>query len=184
MDRETNDLIARQYLSEKNLDRVEPHELATWASLELEKGHDTPALHKLAAGSETETPFNAESLFRESISELGWEIPGKKHALKKHAESTLQSIVDGAIEPYDGCSHLYIISIFLKHPDYLYNWNGLFWAREDLDVESLNELILEEARTELGCESAPHREDDHRVEDDEERSPGFWERLRELVKWR
>jgi hypothetical protein len=182
MDRETNDLIARQYLSEKNLDEVEPREFVAWAALELERGHDTPALRKLAAES-GENLAAAESLFRNCISELGWEIPTKKHSLKEHSRSTLQSIVDESIEPYDGCSHLYIISIFLKHPDYLYNWNGLFWAREDLEVEELNELILEEARIELGCETAPNREA-RRVEEDEEQLPGFWDRFRALIKWR
>ena len=184
MDRETNDLVARQYLSEKNLDLVEPREYAAWAALEVERGHDTPTLRKLAAVSTTEVFPEADALFRESITELGWEIPGKKAALKRHAQSTLQSVVDGDIAPYDGCAHLYIISIFLKHPDYLYEWNGLFWAREDLDEETLNELILEEARVELGAEPTRKKELLRRIEEEEEHVPGFWERLRELVRRR
>lgn len=184
MDRETNDLIARQYLSEKNLSQVEPRELVAWAALELGRGNDTPTIRKLAEESGVENVAGVESRFRKAISELGWEIPGKKASLKQHSESILQSIVDGDIEPYDGCSHLYIISIFLKHPDYLYNWNGLFWAREDLEVENLNELILEEARMELGHEEPPKKEVLRRVEEEEERSPGFWDRVRELVRGR
>ena len=184
MDRETNDLIARQYLSEKNLSQVEPREFVTWAALELERGHDNPTLRKLSAKLGTENFAEAESLFRECLAELGWEIPTKKASLKRHSQSILQSIVDGDIEPYDGCSHLYIISIFLKHPDYLYDWNGLFWAREDLDVEAVNELILEEARIELGGEATRNKELRRRVEEEEEQLPGFWDRIRELVKWR
>jgi len=183
MDRETNDLIARQYLREKNLNQVEPREYVTWAALERERGHDTPTLRKLAAESGAENFPEAESCFRECISELGWEIPGKKSSLKRHSQSILQSIVDGDIAPYDGCSHLYIISIFLGHPDYLYNWNGLFWAREDLDVEPLNELILEEASLALGGEVTLHKDLRRRTEE-EEKSPGFWDRLRELVRRR
>ena len=79
MDRETNDLVARQYLSEKNLDRVEPGEYVSWAALERERGHDTASLRKLAAAGSAEGTFpEAESLFRESISELGWETPSRK----------------------------------------------------------------------------------------------------------
>ena len=184
MDRETNDLVARQHLSEKNLDRVEPGEYVTWAVLEVERGHDSPVLRKLAAGLGADNLPEANSLFRESISELGWEIPGKKASLKQHSRSTLQSIVDGDIAPYDGCAHLYIISIFLKHPDYLFEWNGLFWAREDLDEETLNELILEEARVELGGEPTRKKELLRRIEEEEEHVPGFWERLRELIRRR
>jgi len=184
MDRETNDLIARQYLSEKNLSQVEPREYVTWAALELERGHNTPKLRKLAEQSTAENFPDAESLFRGCISELGWEIPTKKSSLKQHSKSILQSIVDGDIEPYDGCAHLYVISIFLKHPDYLYEWNGLFWAREDLDEETLNELILEEARIELGGEPTRKKELLRRIEEEEEQVPGFWDRLRELVRWR
>jgi len=64
MDRETNDLIARQYLSEKNLSQVEPLELVTWAALELVRGHDTPTLRKLAEESEVENFPEVESRFR------------------------------------------------------------------------------------------------------------------------
>jgi hypothetical protein len=184
MDSETNNLIARQYLSEKNLSQVEPSELVAWAVLEIERGHDDPTLRKLAAESGNENSARAESLFRQSISQLGWEIPSKKASLRRYSEWILQSIVDGSMEPYDGCSQLYINSIFLKHPDYLYNWNGLFWAREDLEVEELNELILEEARIELGLEATPDKSARRRVEEEDEELPGFWERLRELVKWR
>lgn len=184
MDTETNNLIARQYLSEKNLSEVEASELVKWAALELERGHDTPALRKLAAESGSQSSERAESLFRESISELGWEVPGKKASLKRYSQSILQSIVDGDIEPYDGCSQLYINSIFLKHPDYLYNWNGLFWDREDLEVEELNELILEEARRELSGEATPNKEAPRRVEEEEEQLPAFWDRLQQLIRWR
>jgi hypothetical protein len=182
MDRETNDLIARQYLSEKNLSQVEPLEVVTWAALELVRGHDTPTLRKLAEESEVENFPEVESRFRECISELGWEIPKKKDSLKQHSQSILQSIVDGDIEPYDGCSHLYIISIFLGHPDYLYNWNGLFWAIEDLDLKELNELILEEAELALGNKTTRNEELRRRTEEDE-KLPGFWDRIRELVRW-
>lgn len=181
MDRETNDLVARKYLSEKNLNQVEPREYVVWAALELEKGHDTPTLRKLAEESEPDKLTDAESLFRECVSELGWEVPTKKASLKQHSRSILQSIVDGDIAPYDGCSHLYIISIFLKHPDYLYEWNGLFWAREDLEEEELNELILEEARIELDGGAPPHSSLRRRVEEEEEEALGFWDRIRELI---
>lgn len=179
MDQETNDLIARQYLSEKNLGRVEAGELAEWASLQLEKGHDTPGLRTLASGAgESE----AEARFRECLSELGWEVPEKKAALKRHAESIMQRMLDGAIAPYDGCSNLYIISIYLKHPNYLYNWNGLFWAREDVAEEELNEMILDEARRGLSGEAAPANESLPRHEAEDEELPGFWDRIRELLR--
>jgi hypothetical protein len=183
MDRETNDLIARRYLSEKNLSQVEPREYVSWAKLELERDHDTPSLRKLAAGPGTEDFSEGESLFLECISEFGWEIPRKKASLKRHSESILQSIVDGELAPYDGCSHLYIISIFLKHPDYLYNWNGLFWAREDLEVEPLNELILEEATMALGGEATLHKDLRRRTKE-EEQAQGCWDRIRELIRLR
>ena len=181
MDRETNDLIARLYLRDKNLSEVEPLEFARWASLELERGRDTQSLRRLifegAGGSDAS---EAERLFRESLVELGWEVPGKKAAMKLHAESIMQSIVTGDIEPYDGCSHLYIISIFLKHPDYLYNWNGLFWAREDLAAEELNGLIRGEASRALAGEVTPISLPRH--EDEDEESPHFLDRLRGLVR--
>lgn len=183
MDRETNDLIARQYLSEKNLSQVEPHEFAAWAALERERGHDSRTLHKLAAATGGENQSDVETHFRECLDELGWEIPSRKTALKRHSESILQSIVDGEVEPYDGCSHLYIISIYLGHPDYLYNWNGLFWAREDLAVEELNDLILDEARRVLTGEVTPINESLRRHDEEDEESSGFWDRIREMVRW-
>ena len=180
MDRETNDLIARQYLSEKNLSRVEPREFAAWAALEITRGHDLGSLRRLAAASDGDD--TSDRHFRECVEALGWEIPPKKTALKRHSESVMQSMVDGELQPYDGCSHLYIISIYLGHPDYLYNWNGLFWAREDLDEEELNELILEEARRELAGEVTPINKLP-RHDDDDEETPGFWDRIREKVRW-
>ncbi|HEX6126008.1 MAG TPA: hypothetical protein VFZ23_11605 [Pyrinomonadaceae bacterium] len=182
MDRETNDLIARQYLSEKNLSRVEAVDFVAWAVSALERGHDTPKLRMLAAESNAEDYAAMESLFRESLAELGWEMPKKKAALKRHSESIMQSIVDGEMEPYDGCSHLYIISIYLGHPDYLYNWNGLFWEREDLDLETLNEMIIEEARKELGGEATETIKQRFPQLTETEQPPRFWDRVRELLK--
>ncbi len=184
MDQETNDLIARQYLSEKNLGQVESDEFTEWASLQIEKGHNSESLRKLAGSTSAADASSVEGLFRECISDMGLEYPSKKVSLKQHSESILHKIVDGKMEPYDGCSQLYINSIYLGHPDYLYNWNGLFWAREDLEVEELNELILEEARKQLAGEATPANESLPRHEEEDEDSPGFLARLRELVRWR
>lgn len=181
MDRETNDLIARQYLSEKNLGQVEPRELAEWAALEIERGHDTPSLRSLAAKRFEDGSAEAEDQFRASIAELGWEIPGKKSALKQYSKSVMQQIVDGSIEPYDGCSQVYVNSIFLGHPDYLYNWNYLFWSMEDLTLDELNPQIIEEAARSLGVEP-PTRSGDTDFERDYGAQPrGFWGRIKELL---
>jgi hypothetical protein len=182
MDPETNDLIARLYLSEKGLSHVETADLASWAASRITAGHETPAVRRLAQAT-GDIDAEADALFREAISEMGWEWPSKKSALKRHAESILPSIVDGSMDPYDGCSHLYIISIFLGHPDYLYNWNGLFWAREDLEVGELNELIIEEARQQLEGKPPTINESLPRYDEDDEAQPGFLARLKELVRW-
>ena len=174
MDRETNDLIARQYLSEKNLSQVEPSEFAKWANAQLEKGHDTPRLRSLAQG---EAVSDIDARFRECILELGWEFPGRKSSLKRYSKSIMQSIVEGAIEPYDGCSQLYVNSIYLGHPDYLYNWNFLFWSMEDLDPEELNPMIMEEAIRALGEKPAASTDS----ADAADQAPlSFWDRVKEL----
>ncbi len=184
MDQETNNLIARQYLSEKNLGQVEPEEFTEWASLQIEKGHDTQSLRKLAGSTAAADASSVEGLFRDSLSDMGWEYPSRKLSLKYYSDSILQKIVDGKIEPYDGCSELYINSIYLGHPDYLYNWNGLFWAREDLEVEELNDLILEEARKQLAGESTPANESLPRHDEEDEKMPGFWDRVKDMIRRR
>lgn len=181
MDRETNDLIARQYLSEKNLGLVEPHEFAQWAALELERGHDTPSLRALAEKQKAEDLSEVESQFRECIAELGWEVPGKKSALKQYSKSIMQSIFEGTIEPYDGCSQLYVNSIYLGHPDYLYNWNYLFWSMEDISREELNALIMEEVERSLGIKPAHAAGDPDKSSDEEEHPRNFWVRLKDLL---
>lgn len=184
MDRETNNLIARLYLSEKNLGHVEPAEFTKWASLQLSSGHDTPSLKALAAKNGSENPSEFESQFRESVSELGWEMPSKKSALKQYSKSVMQSIVDGTIEPYDGCSQLYVNSIYLGHPDYLYDWNFLFWSMEDLEPEELNRLIVEEAIGALGGKSPARAEDDGRDVEDDDEPRSVWDRIKELFRSR
>lgn len=182
MDRETNDLLARIYLSEKNLDQVEPRKFIEWASLELERGHDLDSLRRLVAMAGTEDLPQVQARFQECVADLGWEIPKKKEVMKRHAESTLQSIVEGTIEPYYGCSHLYVISIFLGHPDELYTWDEIFWAREDLGIEKMNVLIMQEARRALGLEPPASDDEDDLFEDDE--PPTFWGRLKEVLRLR
>jgi len=58
----------------------------------------------------------------------------------------------------------------------------LFWAVEDLDLEELNELILEEAELALGNKTTRNEDLRRRTEEDE-KLPGFWDRIRELVRW-
>jgi hypothetical protein len=178
MDRETNDLIARQYLSEKNLGLVEPHEFAQWAALQLERGNDTPKVRSLAEKKEAENQSEVEAQFRECIAELGWEVPGKKSALKQYSKSVMQCILEGTIEPYDGCSQLYVNSIYLGHPDYLYNWNYLFWSMEDLSREELNTLIMEEVELSLGIKPAPSS---GKSRDAQEQPQSFWGQLKRLL---
>ena len=183
MDLETNDLVARLYMTAKNLSEVDTREVAGWAAWQLQKGRGTEKIRKLVTLGNSNDLSAVEELFRECVADLGWEYPGKKAALKRHAESIMQKMVDGQMEPYDGCSHLYIISIFLKHPDYLYNWNGLFWGREDFAEEELNGLILAEAKRGLAGEVIINESLPHHDGDDED-SPGFLNRLRALVRRR
>jgi hypothetical protein len=181
MDRDTNNLIARLYLSEKNLGHVEPAEFAKWASQQLDGGHEQPSLRSLAAKRDDANLSELESQFRESISDLGWEMPSKKSALKQYSKSVMQSIVDGTIEPYDGCSQLYVNSIFLGHPDYLYDWNFLFWSMEDVEPEELNRLIVEEAIGSLGGKSSASPVEDVSLDDSETDEPrNVWDRIKEL----
>ena len=86
MDRETNDLLARIYLSEKNLDQVEPRKFIEWASLEFERGHDLDSLRRLAAMAGTEDLPEVHARFQECVADLGWEIPKKKEVMKQHAK--------------------------------------------------------------------------------------------------
>jgi hypothetical protein len=187
MDEETNDIIARLYLSEKNMSRVEAKEFAAWATLQIERGHDTDGLRRLSEQSAADDDPAVEQLFRDCVAEIGWEIPSRKHAMKRHSEATLRRIVNGEIEPYDGCSHLYIISIYLGHPGYLYSWNEMFWAREELGVEKLNKLITRAARRALGEEPDEIYPDDDLLDeedDDDERPRNFWNQLKGLLGWR
>ena len=184
MDRDTNNLIARLYLSEKNLGNVEPAEFAKWASMQLESGHDKPCLRALAAKTDAGDLSGLESQFRECVSDLGWEIPSKKSALKQYSKSIMQSIVDGTIEPYDGCSQLYVNSIYLGHPDYLYDWNFLFWSMEDVEPEELNRLIVEEAIGSLGGKSEVPVDDVSLDDIEEDTPPSVWDRIKELFGYR
>src|SRR5215207_5159317 len=86
MDRETNDIIARQYLSEKNLSQVEPPDYAKWADIQITRGRNFEHLRILRALSTREDASEAEKLFKKSLVDLGWEIPSRKSVMKRHAE--------------------------------------------------------------------------------------------------
>ena len=88
------------------------------------------------------------------------------------------------------------MSIFLGHPDDLYAWDEIFWAREDLGIEKMNVLIMKEARRALGLEppEAADDEDDMLEDDlldddgldddafdDDEEPVTFWTRLKEML---
>ena len=181
MDRETNDLLARLYLSEKNLSHIEPREFVEWAALELERGNDRDSVRRLGGMTGSDDLSKIGQQFRDCIADLGWEIPKNKAVMKRHAESTLQSIVDGTIEPYYGCSHLYVISIYLGHPDFLFRWDEIFWAREDLEIEEMNLIVTQEARRSLGLEAPEERDDDSGIFEDEEEPVTLWTRIKELL---
>ncbi len=97
------------------------------------------------AGSITEV----ESDFHRALDELGWKLPEKSEAIKRYAESTLGKIVSGAIEPFEGCFQLYMMCSYADYPEYLQNWNGLYWAEEDMPMDELNQLIVDEAKGRL-----------------------------------
>ena len=181
MDRETNDLIARQYLSERNLGSVEPREFSDWAVDELEKGRDSRDLRILASEFDATSFSDIERHFRASIAELGWTYPDENMATKAYAESIMQKIVDGGIEPYEGCRELYMMCIYLGYPKYLYNWNALFWAEEDLSDEELNRLITDEARRRLSGEETEATHEGFMFRGTSEQSDGFWKRLKRLL---
>jgi len=181
MDEETNDLIARQYLSERNLGTVEPREFSDWAVHELEKGYDSRNLRILASEFDATSFSEIERRFRVSIAELGWAYPDEETATKAYAASVTQKIVDGEIAPYEGCRKLYMMCIYLGYPKYLYNWNALFWAEEDLSSEELNRLIIDEAGRRLNGEQTEIIHEGFMLRGTAEQSDSFWKRLKRLL---
>lgn len=182
MDRETNDLIARWYLSQRNVENVEPREFADWALFEVEKGHDLKYLKMLASQFDSKSISEVEEHFRKSISELGWVFPDEETATKRYAESIMKQILNGSIPPYEGCRRLYMMCIYLGYPDYLYNWNAFFWAREDISDDELNELIVDEARSRLAGEPTERIHEVFMYRGESEQSSSFWARLKKSLK--
>ncbi len=182
MDRETNDLIARWYLSQRNIETVEPREFADWALFEIENGRDGRYLKMLASQFDSKSISDVEEHFRKSISELGWAFPNEETSTKRYAESIMQQIVDKALDPYEGCRRLYMMCIHLGYPDYLYNWNALFWAREDIADDELDALIIDEAKSRLAGEPIERIHEGFMYRDESQQSPGFWAKLKKSLK--
>ena len=93
--------------------------------------------------------------FYRALDELGWELPDKSEAIKLYAESILGKIVSGEIEPFEGCSQLYMMCSYSDYPEYRQNWNGLYWAEEDMPMDELEQLIIDEAKGQLKGEKRP-----------------------------
>ncbi|MEQ1643075.1 MAG: hypothetical protein ABL959_06490 [Pyrinomonadaceae bacterium] len=155
MDQTTNNLIARWYLSQRNYGSVEPREFADWAVMQIEAGKETPHLQMLASEFQANSITEVEPDFRRALDELGWEFPDKSEAIRRYAESILGKIVSEEIKPFEGCSQLYMMCSYADYPEYLQNWNGLYWAEEDMPIGELDQLIIDEAKGQLKGERRP-----------------------------
>lgn len=182
MDRDTFDVIARLYLSERNWGTVAPREFADWAVAQLEKDRDSKSIRMLASEFEAVSYSEIERHFHNSISELDWVYPDDVTAINQYASSTMQRMVDGEISPYEGCRQLYEMCTYLGYPKHLYNWNGLFWAHEDVSDGELDVLILDEARRKLAGEATETIQEGFVFRRESGHSTSIWKRLLDYIR--
>lgn len=134
---------------------MEPREFADWAVMQIGAGKETPHLQMLASEFQANSITDVEPDFRRALDELGWEFPDKSEAIRRYAESILRKIVSGEIKPFEGCSQLYMMCSYADYPEYLQNWNGLYWAKEDMPIDELDQLNIDEAKGQLKGERRP-----------------------------
>ena len=180
MDEETNNLIARWYLSELNYSSVVAREFADWAVLELENGRDSKNLCILASEFNARAIDDVEDHFRRSLQDLGWDFPTKKTAINRYADNVISQIAKGQVEPFEGCRELKMMWSFLDYPQNLSNWNSLFWASEEILDDELDVLIVDEARRLLAGEPSKYEMAEFVSRLEIENPVGVWERIKNV----
>lgn len=159
MDEETNTLIAKWYLAKSFYGTLSVRDFSDWAVTRIEQGKDSKNICILASMYDAQSYFDIEDYFYRSLQELGWNFPNKEECLERYAKFIAQKIVDGEIEPFQGCAIMREINNSLGHPANLSHWISLYWAGDDLDLEGqiltneeFNKRIIQEAKRYLSGE--------------------------------
>jgi hypothetical protein len=126
-------------------------EVIGWAANLVKQGNTQPALKTLAElPQESERPA-VESLFKQSLEELKWEIPPRSVCLRWNCYYVARQIVEGKLTPVEGCQRVYEVVFALNLPFDLKAWiyldDGLHpRSFENLTDSALDKEIMLEAR--------------------------------------
>lgn len=146
MNEETNTLIAKLYLG-KAISR----DFSDWAVSCLEQDLDTKSIRILSSMFEIDSISEIDDYFHRALNELGWNFPKREECLERYAKLIARQILDADITPTFGCGEIQNIYYALEYPDYLSNWNVLFWCYEEFSEEEINSQVIQAAEK-LLCE--------------------------------
>ena len=109
-------------------------DLTNWAASLLARNTETDSLIRLAGLTEAESD-EAPGLLRKTVSELGFEYPTEAVIDLAYARLVAKGILDGQVEPNEGCAWIAAINQRLGWPDDLAKFGML--AHEQTDHEHI-----------------------------------------------
>lgn len=121
MNEATKQFFVKLYLQQAaNADYVD------WAFACLEEDFDSKSLRLLAGLNKNHSiKADFEELFRQAISELGWNYPNEKEVLLNHSKEIAKKILSGEIKEAKGCELINDIYFELGFPPELEVWTYL-----------------------------------------------------------
>ena len=137
--------VAKWYCSQ-----VGPENMPQFAADALEAGYDGPALRRLA-GLIRPNSREIGSLFQEALAEIGaTRIHSKNQAALFLGSLTAKAIVDGQMDPIEGCSILSHYAVVSGYQNALAQFDqldgALSWGEHAPSKRELVEDIIREAR--------------------------------------
>jgi len=121
-----------------------------WAVFMLEEGYDTEHLRMLASLGPAPSPADVDYYFGQTVQELNWVVPPTPILLRLYAKDIAQSILEGTVQPENGCHEIYGIYRDLDHPADMKSWLYLDdnlepGTYEELEGENWDVAIRQEA---------------------------------------
>jgi len=104
------------------LQQAHSSDYVDWAIACLEDGFDTKNLRILAAMEKSSYTYEVEEKFRRALSELDWKFPSEKETLESYVKDLAKAIINGELNPADGCHKIYNVVTFLEYPKELSSW--------------------------------------------------------------
>ena len=134
-----------------------------WAIAELDAGQTSKALVRLAAVQEPTTWRDVAELFRVAYADLGYDRFTKEQHLLRHVKEIATRIVDGRMDPAEGCGYIWYIGEQAGFPREIDAWTlDMLCAGchpetgMSLDESSLHREIVNYARRIVDQASTPN----------------------------